>query len=126
MRNGAFIGLMSGTFMVALALGVVTAPAPAQAGGPCMFDAQSGQYKQCAAASMGKCNHYTSTCEPKCMFEASSGQHKKCAAPSMGKCNHYTSTCEPKCMYDPSSKTYKQCAAPSMGKCNHYTSTCTP
>ena len=100
MRKGTMIGMLAATFVAAMAVGVVTAPAPAGAGGPCMFDPGSGQYKECAAASMGSCNHYTTTCAPKCWFDAGSGQHKKCAAPAMGKCNHYTTTCEPKCMYE--------------------------
>lgn len=126
MRKSTLIGILAATFLAAAAVGALTAPRAAEAGGPCMYDPGSKTYKSCAAASMGKCNHYTSTCAPSCWFDASSGQHKQCAAPSMGKCNHYTSTCEPGCMYDPGSKTYKQCAAPSMGKCNHYTSACTP
>ena len=74
MRKGTMIGMLAATFVAAMAVGVVTAPAPAGAGGPCMFDPGSGQYKECAAASMGSCNHYTTTCAPKCWFDAEIGR----------------------------------------------------
>ena len=116
---------------VALLLAVDDGPtvrlSTASAGsGPCMFDPSDRTYKNCAHPSMGKCHHYTTTCEPACMFDPSDQTHKRCAHPSMGQCHHYTTTCEPACMYDPSDGTYKNCAHPSMGKCHHYTTTCEP
>ncbi|MFO8071117.1 MAG: hypothetical protein R6V85_04505 [Polyangia bacterium] len=62
---------------------------------PCMFDPSDGLYKRCAHPSMGRCHHYTTTCEPECMFDPSDGLHKRCAHPSMGRCHHYTTTCAP-------------------------------
>jgi hypothetical protein len=47
------------------------------------------------AASMGRCHHYTTTCEPACMFDPDSRTYKRCAHPSMGRCHHYTTTCTP-------------------------------
>jgi hypothetical protein len=93
---------------------------------PCMFDPSDATYKRCVHASVGKCYHYTTTCEPDCMYDPADGAHKNCAHKSMGKCHHYTTTCESDCMYDPSDRTYKRCAHKSMGKCHHFTTTCEP
>ncbi len=126
MRRHAWTGWMMLTFGVAWALGTLGSPAPADAGGPCMYEAASGQHKQCANAGGGKCHHYTSACKAKCMYDPGSQTHKECANASNGKCHHYTSPCKAKCMYDPGSQTYKGCANASNGKCHHYTAPCTP
>ena len=72
--------------------------ATAALGAPCMFNPKKGQYQKCHHASMGKCHHYSSSCEPagKCMFNPKKGQYQKCHHASMGKCHHYGSSCEPR------------------------------
>lgn len=37
---------------------------PAGSSNPCMQNPKDGVYYLCAHASMGKCHHYTTTCEP--------------------------------------------------------------
>lgn len=110
-----------------LCVGAVPAPRPSAAeAGPCMFDPGDATHKRCANTSMGRCHHYTSTCEPPCMFDPRDATYRRCANASMGRCYHYTTTCEPACMFDPRDSTYKRCANASIGKCAHYTTTCAP
>ncbi len=93
---------------------------------PCMFDPSNATYRECAHPSMGRCHHYTTTCEPDCMWNPKESRHQRCAHPSMGRCHHYTTTCEPDCMWNPKESKHQRCAHPSMGACHHFTTTCEP